>query len=325
MITALLAGLDDSSEPSFWLPSRASSAAGDVDRVFNLIFGISLFFFLLVVFLMCLFVLRYRKRRDEFLDRAPNHNTPIEILWTVIPLLLVVLIFWQGFKVFLDMATPPQNAYEIQVTGQKWKWLFTYPSGYVDEKLHVPVGRPVRLVLSSEDVIHSFFVPEFRVKRDAVPGRYTKTWFEATRPGEYDIFCAEYCGTSHSDMHSTVVVHPPGDFEKWLAGAADFLSKLPPAEAGGKLFGSRGCAQCHSVDGRAGIGPTLKDLFGHPVPLRGGGNVVADENYIRESILEPQAKVVAGFEPVMPTYKGRLKDKEIGAIIEYLKSQSQAK
>jgi cytochrome c oxidase subunit 2 len=182
------------------------------------------------------------------------------------------------------------------------------------------VDTAVRLVLSSEDVIHSFFVPSFRVKMDAVPGRYTKSWFRATRPGEYDVFCAEYCGTSHSDMRTAVVVHPPGEFEKWLEGASNLLATLPPAEAGARLYTTRGCAQCHSVDGRSGTGPTLQGLFGHPVPLQGGGSVTADENYLRESLLAPESKVVAGYQPVMPTYKGRLKDGEITAIIEYLKT-----
>lgn len=310
----------ESRGPSFWLPTPASTTAPEVDSVFRLVYGIALFFFALVTVLLVLFVVRYRWRRGRELPEGTSHNTPLEILWTVVPTILVVIIFWRGFKTFLDMATPPQNAYEVLVGSQKWKWTFTYPNGYVDDKLHVPVDRPILLVLSSEDVIHSFYVPDFRVKRDAVPGRYNKTWFRATVPGEYDVFCAEYCGTGHSDMHTSVVVHPPGDFERWLDGAASFLAKLPPAEAGAKLYGARGCAQCHSVDGRSGIGPTFKGLFGHPVPLAGGGRVTADEDYVRESILDPQAKVVAGFEPVMPTYRGRLKDQEITAIIEYLKT-----
>jgi cytochrome c oxidase subunit 2 len=305
---------------SLWLPDPASTSAAEVDRVFHLVLNISVFFFALIVFLMVLFVIRYRRRKDQDAEAAPSHSTWLEVTWTIVPLVLVVIIFWQGFRVFLDLATPPANAYEILVTGQKWKWMFTYPNGYVDEKLHVPVDTPIRLVLSSEDVIHSLFVPEFRIKRDAVPGRYNKAWFRATKTGEFDVFCAEYCGTSHSDMLTKVVVHPPGDFEKWLDGASNFLDTASPAEAGSKLFGQRGCLQCHSVDGRPGIGPTLKGVWSHPVALRGGGEVVADENYLRESILEPTAKVVAGYEPVMPTYKGRLKDKEITAVIEYLKT-----
>ncbi len=307
-------------DPSFWLPRAASTSAQGVDRVFALVYGISLVFFLLIVALLVVFVLRYRRRPGHEVADSPSHNTPLELAWTIVPLALVVVIFWQGFKGFLDLSTPPANAYEILVTGQKWKWTFTYPNGWVDDRLHVPVDTPVRLVLSSEDVIHSLYIPSFRVKKDAVPGRYTKEWFQATVPGEYDVFCAEYCGTGHSDMHTTVVVHPPGEFEKWLEGASNVFAKLTPAEAGAKLYASRGCAQCHSVDGRPGTGPTFKALFGHEVLLEGGKRVVADENYVRESILDPQAKVVAGFQPVMPTYQGRLKDREITAIVEYLKT-----
>jgi cytochrome c oxidase subunit 2 len=315
-----LSGSGTSEPPSFWLPGAASTTAQGVDRVFALIYGIALVFFLLIVALMVVFVVRYRRRAGREAGEGPSHNTLLELAWTIVPLALVVVIFWQGFKAFLDLATPPANAYEVLVNGQKWKWTFTYPNGYVDDRLHVPVDTPVRLVLSSEDVIHSFFVPSFRMKMDAVPGRYTKTWFRATTPGQYDVFCAEYCGTSHSDMRTTVVVHPAGEFEKWLEDASNLLAKLPPAEAGARLYATRGCAQCHSVDGRSGTGPTFQGLFGHPVPLREGGSVIADENYLRESIVAPEAKVAAGYQPVMPTYKGRLKDGEITAIIEYLKT-----
>lgn len=308
---------------SFWMPPQASTSAPGVDRIFYFIFWLSAFFFLLIVTLATLFVIRYRKRPGHMAaDHPPTHNTALEVIWTVIPLLLVFVIFYLGFKAFLDLATPPKNAYEIQVTAQRWKWTFAYPNGYVDENLHVPLDTPVLLVMTSEDVIHSFFVPDFRVKRDIVPGRYNKAWFRATAVGPHDVFCAEYCGTGHSDMLAQVIVHPPGDFEKWLANASDFLSQVSPVEGGQRLFRVRGCAQCHSVEGKAGIGPALGELFGTNVATRGGERVVADENYLRESILEPQAKVVAGFDPVMPTYKGRLKEEEISALIAYLKSLS---
>jgi cytochrome c oxidase subunit 2 len=198
--------------------------------------------------------------------------------------------------------------------------MFGYPNGYVDENLHVPVDTPVRLVITSDDVIHSLFIPAFRLKKDAVPGRYTKMWFRATQPGEYQVFCAEYCGTSHSDMLAKTVVHPPGEFEKWLENASNFLDKMSPAEAGEKLFKQRGCTQCHSIDGTRIIGPTLQGAFGHEVALTTGQKVLFDEDYARNSILNPQAQIVAGFDPVMPTYQGRLKDREISAIIEYIKT-----
>jgi cytochrome c oxidase subunit 2 len=307
---------------SFWLPPPVSTTAAGVDRVFYFIFWIAAFFFALIVVLMILFVIRYRRRtpKGESTEDAPSHNTPLELTWSIIPLLIVFGIFYIGFKGFLDMSVAPANAYEVQVTGQKWKWLFTYPNGHVDENLHVPVDTPVQLVMTSEDVIHSFFVPDFRLKKDVVPGRYSKAWFEAKEPGTYQIFCAEYCGTSHSDMLASVIVHEAGGFEKWLAEAADFLATLPPAEAGERLYNQRGCAQCHSIDGKSGIGPTLKGLFGKKEVMKDGTQLVADENYIRESILEPQAKLVAGYEPVMPTYQGRLRDDEITVIIAFIKS-----
>ncbi len=308
-------------EPTFWMPVQAANTAGNVDTVFYFILWIALVFFALIVGLSLLFVLRYRRRAGRDAEASASHNLPLEITWTVIPLVLVAVIFVFGFRNFLRLSTPPANAYEVMVTGQKWKWLFTYPNGYVDEALHVPVDRDVKLTITSEDVVHSLFIPAFRVKKDAVPGRYTNVWFRATLPGEHDLFCAEYCGTSHSDMLAKVVVHEPGGFETWLAGAADFLAQLPPAEAGERLYKARGCAQCHAADATAGIGPGFGGIFGHAAALRGGEQVQVDENYLRESILEPQAKVVAGFEPVMPTYKGRLSDREITAIIEYIKSR----
>ena len=305
----------------FWLPEAASSSAASVDRVFQFIFWVCLVFFVLITVLAVWFVVRYRHRPGrKAADPVPHHNLALELTWSGIPLILVVVIFVLGFRGYLDLSTPPRGAYEVQVTAQKWKWSFTYPNGYVDENLHVPANTPVRLVMSSVDVIHSLYVPAFRIKRDVVPGRYATAWFEATRPGEYQVFCAEYCGTDHSNMLATVVVHPEGEFERWLEEASNFLATLPPVEAGRKLYQARGCAQCHSTDGSAKVGPTFRGLFGEPQTLASGERVVVDENYIRESILEPQAKVVAGYEPVMPTYQGRLKDEEIAALIAYIKS-----
>jgi cytochrome c oxidase subunit 2 len=320
--SGMIARLPQGPEGSFWMPPSVSTVAGNVDWLFSFILAISVFFFLLIVVVMTLFVIRYRHREGVAPEPSPSHNTAIEVTWTVIPLILVIVIFLFGFRGFLDMATPPANAYEILVNAQKWNWSFTYPNGYVDANLHVPVNRPVRLVMTSADVIHSLYVPAFRVKRDVVPGRYAKAWFEATEPGQYELFCAEYCGTSHSDMIAKVVVHPPGEFESWLDNASNFLETMTPVEAGEKLFQVRGCHQCHSIDGSRKTGPSLLGVFGHTQALADGSSVTADENYIRESILEPTAKVVAGFEPVMPTYQGRLKDAEISAIIAYLKSLS---
>ena len=320
MLGATFAAAPDPEDGSFWMPPQVSTVAHNVDWLFNFILAISVFFFVLIVAVMVVFVIRYRRREGVGAEASPSHNLPLEMTWTGIPVVIVIVIFFFGFKGYLDMATPPANAYEILVEGQKWKWSFSYPNGYIDENLHVPVNRPIQLVMSSQDVIHSLYVPAFRVKRDVVPGRYAKVWFEATEPGEYDLFCAEYCGTGHSDMLAHVIVHPPGEFEAWLEKASNFLETMSPVDAGRKLFQVRGCAQCHSMDGSAKTGPTLLDVFGSQVKLSNGTTVTVDENYIRESILEPAAQVVAGFEPVMPTFQGRLKDAEIMAIIEYLKA-----
>ncbi|MCG3195844.1 MAG: cytochrome c oxidase subunit II [Candidatus Omnitrophica bacterium] len=308
------------SDGDFWLPPRRSTYAVEIDWMFSFILYLSAFFFALIVGLMVWFCIRYRAREGGGPQPSPSHNLKLELVWTIIPLLLVIAIFYEGFRGFMRLSVPPQNAYNINVTGQKWKWLFSYPNGYVDEALHVPVDRPVRLTMTSEDVIHSLYIPAFRLKKDVVPGRYHTVWFNATAAGEYDLFCAEFCGKDHSNMITKAVVHPPGEFEKWLEDASNFLAKMPPHEAGEKLYKVRGCAQCHSIDGKANTGPTFKGLMGHEVALKGGTTIVVDENYIRESILEPNAKVVAGFQPVMPTFKGRIKDEEITAIIEYLKT-----
>lgn len=306
---------------SFWLPPAASSGAPVVDRLFHFIYWTAFVFFVLVVGLMVLFVLRYRRRpgqKDH--GPAPTHNTALELTWTIIPLIVVGVIFYLGFAGFMDISTPPQNAYEIQVTAMRWKWSFTYPNGLTDEDLHVPADQPVRLVMTSTDVIHGFFVPDFRLKHDVVPGRYNTVWFRAGKPGTHDIFCTQYCGTGHSEMHAQVIVQNPDDFQKWLDGAASALAHASPVELGERLYHTLGCAQCHSVDGASSTGPTWKGLYGSKVPLNGGGSVTADENYVRESILEPNAKVVLGYAAIMPTYQGRVKDPDVAAIIAYMKT-----
>ena len=308
---------------TFWLPVRAAEGAKAVDELFYFIFWICLFFFTLLMALMVIFAIRYRRREEgEEVEKTPSHNLPLEIVWTTIPILLVVAIFFFGFQAYLDMSTPPTDAYEIQVTGQKWKWSFTYPNGYMDELLHVPAGRPVTLVMTSEDVIHSMSIRAFRIKNDVVPGRYRKVWFTANRPGAYDLYCAEYCGTQHSGMISTVIVHEAEDFDVWIADHGDILGSVSPAEGGERLYNLLGCKQCHSTDGAPGVGPTFLDLYGTMRKIRDQADCECDEDYVRESVLDPTARISQGFEPVMPTFKGRLKDKEITAIIAYMKTLS---
>lgn len=315
-----LVGLLGAPGGSLFFPQRASTDAAIVDEIFYFIFITSVVFFVLILGLMVFFLIKYRRREGVGPQPSPAHSTSMEMLWTIIPTILVAVMFIWGFWGYMGMRQAPDDSYEIQVLAKKWAWNFQYPNGHIEPDLHVPVGRPVRLVMSSDDVIHSLYIPAFRLKMDVVPGRFTKTWFQATETGEHQLFCAEYCGTQHSTMLAKVVVHASGEFEKWLENAANFLQRMTPVEGGALLVQRRGCAQCHSIDGSAKVGPSFKATFETQQPLASGENVTVDENYIRESIMEPMAKVRAGYKPVMPTYKGQLKDEEIAAIIAYIKS-----
>ncbi|MCC7146282.1 MAG: cytochrome c oxidase subunit II [Phycisphaeraceae bacterium] len=306
----------------FWMPDARSTYAGETDWLFYLIFWLSAGATVIIISLMIFFILRYRRRPGHVEQASPAHSTGLELTWSLIPLVAFMSIFYVGFRSFVNIATPPDYAYAITVSATKWSWEFIYPNGATSPELHVPKDRPIRLTLASTDVIHSLFVPAFRLKKDCVPNRFNTAWFQATEVGEYELYCAEYCGTKHSAMRSKVVVQEPGQFMAWLDNAAQGTTNMPPVEAGLKLFSAKGCTQCHSADGSANTGPTFKNLFGHEVMLTGGQKIVVDEEYIRESILNPSAKVVAGFENVMPPYQGRIKDLEITAMIEWLKSLS---
>jgi cytochrome c oxidase subunit 2 len=306
---------------TFWLPPPDSTTAGGVDAMFYGLLGVATFFFVLIVFLMIFFVIRYRGRAGDEARGATTHNTPLEITWSVIPLLIVIVIFYNGFTGYMDMRLPPREAYEIQVVAQKWQWMFKYPAtGHVDEDLHVPARRPVRLIMESKDVIHSVWIPDFRVKMDVVPGRYTKTWFQANQPGQHLLLCAEYCGTGHSDMAASVVVHEPAEFNQWLQDADKFMEGLPPRQRGEMLYRRHGCQGCHSIDGTAKTGPSFQGIFGQTHQFANASPVLVDENYIRQSILDPSAKVREGFGDKMNSYKGSLSDEQILDLIEFIKS-----
>ncbi|MGD0519441.1 MAG: cytochrome c oxidase subunit II [Thermoguttaceae bacterium] len=305
---------------SFWLPEQASQIAPTVDWLFYFIYAISLFFFGLIVALMTTFVIRYRRRPQAVPGPSPDHNTKLELLWTLIPSAIVIFIFYQGFTAYLDMRTSPSLAYEINVIAKKWQWLFKYPDGHVDEVLHVPLDEPVRLIMTSQDVIHGLYIPAFRINLDVVPGRYNKIWFRAVEPGEYQLYCTQYCGTGHSDMTTKVVVHTRSDFQSYLKKEANPLKDLAPAKAGELLYQRRGCAQCHSIDGTAGNGPSFKGIFDKTTEFSNARPTVVDENYIRESILNPSAKIVKGYRDQMPTFKGVVSDEEITDLAEFIKS-----
>jgi len=303
-------------------PVQASAEARQVDHLFLATLILSVFFALLVSATLLTFAVRYR-RRPKDKPPAPIHGSHVlEIAWMVLPLLLAMGTFVWGAEVFFRLNRPPDDTMVVNVVGKRWMWKLQHPSGRREiNELHVPLGTPVRLNMTSEDVIHSFYVPAFRIKADAVPGRYTTTWFRATRPGRYHLFCAEYCGTRHSGMIGWVEVMQPEAFQAWLAGGTQEVSL---AEAGERLFNDLGCVTCHKP-GSGARGPTLDKLYGSTVKLQGGESITADETYLRESILYPAARVTAGYQPIMPTFRGLVSEEGVLELIEYLKSRSAQK
>ena len=308
---------------SFWLPDGASTLSPEVDSLFYFVTWASAILFAGVLAAIVYLAFRYRRRHPGEVPTPVEPSKLIEITWIVLPTVLVLIVFNWGFKLFIRQGVSPPDAYEIQVRAAQWKWDFEYPNGtVVTDEVHVPVDRPVRFVMSSVDVLHSLFVPEFRVKHDVLPDRYTSVWFEATRTDTFTVFCTEYCGLDHSGMLATLVVDSQGDFEAWLseAGAAE---DLPLPELGANLYEQQMCVQCHSLDGSAGIGPTFQGLFGSTETLSDGSVVQVDENYLRESILEPGAAVVEGYQNVMPAAYGSLSERQISALITFIREQSQ--
>lgn len=298
--------------------------AQEVDTLFWFVHLSSLVLTIGILIAIGYFIYKYRRKSENDVTPVITHNNKLEVTWSVIPLVITLILFGWGYQTFVNLTTPPDDAYEVQVTAQKWFWLFQYENGAQSRnELHVPAGRPVKLVMSSRDVIHSFYVPDFRIKQDVVPGRYTEAWFNAPETGESIVFCTEYCGTDHSNMMAKVVVHEQQEFEDWLASNSGGSAKpddLTQAEWGKQLAQEWACSTCHSADGSRLTGPTWQGKFGSQEELEDGTTVTVDENYIRESILEPNAKVVAGFAPVMNTYQGQLNDEQINAIIEYIKT-----
>jgi len=319
-----------------FLPDQASTFARDLDQLH--------FFVILTTFVMStavgltaiVFFIRYRRRSET--QTTPHIEPPMwmEALFITVPLSLFIFWFFLGYREFVRQQTPPADSMDVYVMAKKWMWKFAYPDGpNAINVLRVPAGRNVRLLMTSRDVIHSFYVPEFRIKQDVLPGRYTQTWFNATTPGRYQILCAEYCGAGHSIMRGEVIVLKPQDFEDWLAfqhrgvvatqdgqpTALDFAPALGNmVDQGRRIAAEQGCVKCHSTDGTRHIGPTWLDLYHRRERLTDGSTVEADEAYLTESMMDPALKVVEGFQPVMPSFQGKLAGPEVAALVEYIKS-----
>lgn len=305
---------------TLWLPERASTMAGEVDALFYFIYWVSVILFIGVMGTMVYFMIKYRRRSEADRPAPIKENKLVEASWIVIPTILVFVVFTWGFQTFIKLNVAPPNAYEITARAQKWAWQFEYPNGATSNELHVPVSRPVKLRMSSVDVLHSFFIPEFRVKHDVVPNRYTSVWFEATRQDTFQVYCTEFCGTLHSAMLAPVVVQSQDEFNQWLQESGIPVD-ASPAERGALLYQQQACNGCHSLDGSAVIAPSFQGLFGSQRTFTDGTTATADENYIRESILQPNARVVQGFGPVMPAAYGGLSEEELSALIAFIQEQ----
>ncbi|SEU36756.1 cytochrome c oxidase subunit II [Stigmatella erecta] len=328
--------MSDIANKILFLPERASTFADRVDVLHYFVVGTTMVMSAGVGLAALFFFFRYRRRVPNQTTEYVTPDLKTEFLFVSVPLVFFLAWFAIGFRDFTWVTTPPKDAMDVYVMGKQWMWKFAYPEGPNGVNvLHVPANRPVRLLITSRDVLHSFFVPAFRIKMDALPGRYTQVWFEATKPGTYQVLCTEYCGLSHSKMLAEVVVLAPEDFEEWLKeqqrgrlqGRQDALadtSLVPPvarmAEQGEKLAGSQGCLKCHTVDGSPHVGPTFLGLYDREEKLADGQTVRVDEAYITQSMMDPGAHLVVGYQNVMPTYQGKLQGPETAAIVEYLKT-----
>ena len=298
-------------------PQQASTMAARVDALYFFLIAVSAFFSLLIAGLIVYYAVKYRRRSPDAVGANIHGGLLLELIWTIVPFLITMVIFVWGASVFFAMSRPPDETLNIYVVGKQWMWKFQHLDGQREiNELHVPVGRAVKLIMTSEDVIHDVFVPAFRVKADVLPGRYTNIWFQATTPGRYHLFCAEYCGTRHSGMTGEVIVMEPTEYQAWLSGGTGEGSL---ASAGEKLFQDLACHTCHRADTQ-GRGPVLQGLFGKTQTLQGGETALVDEKYLRESILNPSSRITAGFQPVMPAFQGLVSEEQLLELIEYLKA-----
>jgi cytochrome c oxidase subunit II len=296
-------------------PEQASTIAARVDGLYTFLLGVAVFFSSLIFLLILYFAIKYRRRPGHTRAQQVGTNNLLETAWILIPLAITMVVFVWGAKLYaMVMLSPPADALEVYAIGKQWMWKFQHPGGQREiDALHVPVGHAVKMTMTSQDAIHSFYVPAFRIKMDVVPGRYTTIWFEASKPGVYHLFCAEYCGTDHSRMRGEVIALPPTQYQEWLRSNREVE---PMATAGARLYQQMGCAMCHGT----ALAPALEGIFGSSVQLANGERVLADEAYMRESILNPRARLVAGYAPIMPTFQGQLSEEDLTQLVAYIKS-----
>jgi len=300
-------------------PERASALAGQVDGLYFFLIAVSAFFTVLIFLTIFVFAVKYRREAHPHPAQIEG-SLPLELTWTLIPLGICMIFFAWGSLIYFQEGRTPPGAMEVYVVGKQWMWKVEHEGGQREiNTLHVPLNRDVKLIMSSQDVIHSFFIPAFRIKADVLPGRYTSIWFHPTKVGTYHLFCAEYCGTQHSGMIGAVVVMDPSAYQAWLTAGGTAGTLIA---SGQQTFQQMGCETCHRSDTQ-GRGPNLAGIYEKPVALADGRSVVADENYLRESIMNPGAKVVAGFKPIMPTYQGQISEENLAALVSYIKSLSQ--
>jgi cytochrome c oxidase subunit 2 len=302
-------------------PDRASTTAGEVDALYGFLLVVGIVMTIAIFFFVAFFAFKYRRKDPDYRPKAIHGSIPLEITWSVIPFLVMLVMFAWGTKLYFQNYTPPRaDTLDVYVVGKQWMWKVQYPDGQREiNELHVPTGRAVKLTLASEDVLHSFYIPAFRLKHDVVPGSYETYWFEATKPGRYHIFCAEYCGTNHSEMKGWVTVMSPNDYQDWLRSGAPEESMVV---RGQELFTKYGCVTCHVTD-QQGRAPSLTNVSGHPVQLVDGRTVVADETFLRQAILNPSDNAVKGYQPnVMPVYQGQINEEDLLRLVVYIKSLS---
>lgn len=312
----------ESSKGSFWLPPQASTGAAEVDELFGFIMDLNYIFFAIILAMTVYFVVKYRRTREDQLATTDfDHSSLWEGAWAFIPLALCFVMFAWGFQLFISLQVAPEGSIQINAAAQKWAWSFTYDDGQTTSDLYVPAGEPVKITLKSKDVLHSFYIPDFRIKSDVIPNRYTTVWFEAIEPGTHRIYCTEFCGKDHSAMYRTVHVLSQEDYAKKKSeGFEGKPEGLDPVTWGGQLYKKLGCNACHSTDGSRLVGPSFKGLWGREGKTAAGESYKADAQYINESIMEPQAKIVEGYPPVMPSFKGQVSDDQMNALIAYIKT-----